>query len=127
MDLPSSFEEYLESLSTKQRHEVRRKMRRLTEEGKIEYRFIEKGGELTAAMDTFFKMFVESRQDKAAFLTEQMKSYFRLLVDTMAGYRFIKAGRAGAGWQAGSGNHVLRLSTTAFICITAATTRNTSP
>jgi CelD/BcsL family acetyltransferase involved in cellulose biosynthesis len=92
MDLPSTFEAYLELLSTKQRHEVRRKMRRLTEEGKIEYRFIEKGGELKAAVDTFFKMFVESRQDKAAFLTEQMKSYFKLLVDTMAGIGLLKLG-----------------------------------
>src|SRR4030042_1270676 len=83
MDLPSSFDEYLQTLSTKQRHEVRRKLRRLTEEGGIEYRFVAKGGDLTAAVDTFFRMFVESRQEKAAFLTEQMKTYFRLLVDTM--------------------------------------------
>jgi CelD/BcsL family acetyltransferase involved in cellulose biosynthesis len=92
MDLPMSFEEYLETLSTKQRHEVRRKMRRLTEEGKIEYRFIDKGEKLTSAVDTFFKMFVESRQDKAAFLTEQMKEYFRLLVDTMTEIGLLKLG-----------------------------------
>ncbi len=77
MDLPSSYEEYLDNLSTKQRHEVRRKMRRLTEEGNVEYRFVEKGSQLTPAVETFFKMFVESRQDKATFLTEQMKSYFK--------------------------------------------------
>jgi CelD/BcsL family acetyltransferase involved in cellulose biosynthesis len=92
MDLPSSFDAYLESLSTKQRHEVRRKMRRLTEEGKIEYRFIDKGEKLTSAVETFFKMFVESRQDKAAFLTEQMKSYFKLLVDKMADIGLLKLG-----------------------------------
>jgi CelD/BcsL family acetyltransferase involved in cellulose biosynthesis len=92
MDLPSSFDEYLQTLSTKQRHEVRRKLRRLTEEGKIEYRFTEKGSELPAAMDTFFKMFTESRQDKAVFLTEQMKSYFRLLADTMKEIGILKLG-----------------------------------
>jgi len=92
MELPPSFDEYLNRLSTKQRHEVRRKMRRLTEEGNIEYRFIEKGTELSTAIDTFFKMFVESRQDKAAFLTEQMKSYFRLLVDTMTEIGLFKMG-----------------------------------
>jgi CelD/BcsL family acetyltransferase involved in cellulose biosynthesis len=92
MDLPSTFEKYLEMLSTKQRHEVRRKMRRLTEEGKIVYQLIDRGEELKAAVDTFFKMFVESRQDKAAFLTEQMKSYFKLLVDTMAGIGLLKLG-----------------------------------
>jgi CelD/BcsL family acetyltransferase involved in cellulose biosynthesis len=92
MDLPATFEDYLEQLETKQRHEVRRKMRRLTEEGKIEYRFITKGSTLTSAMDTFYRMFVESRQDKAAFLTEQMKSYFNLLVDTMAGNGLLRLG-----------------------------------
>jgi CelD/BcsL family acetyltransferase involved in cellulose biosynthesis len=92
MDLPATFEEYLDLLDTKQRHEVRRKMRRLTEEGKIEYRFIDKGGALMLAMNTFFKMFVESRQDKAVFLTEQMKSYFNLLADTMAGNGLLRLG-----------------------------------
>jgi CelD/BcsL family acetyltransferase involved in cellulose biosynthesis len=67
-------------------------MRRLTEEGKIEYHFIDNGADLPAAVDTFFRMFVESRQDKAAFLTEQMKSFFRLLVDTMAGNGLLRLG-----------------------------------
>jgi CelD/BcsL family acetyltransferase involved in cellulose biosynthesis len=92
MDLPSSYDEYLESLSTKQRHEVRRKMRRLNEEGNITYRFIDKGEGLTRALDTFFKMFTESREDKAAFLTEQMKSYFKLLVTTMENIDILKLG-----------------------------------
>jgi len=92
MDLPSSFDEYLEKLSAKQRHEVRRKLRRLMEEGKIEHRFIEKGDELPAALDNFFKMFMESRQDKAAFLTEQMKTYFRLLTDAMQKIGLLKLG-----------------------------------
>ena len=92
MDLPETFEEYLGGLDTKQRHEVRRKMRRLAEEGQIEYRITDSGGALKPAMDTFFKMFVESRQDKAAFLTEQMKSYFNLLADTMAGNGLLRLG-----------------------------------
>jgi len=92
MDLPSSFEEYLNSLSTKQRHEVRRKMRRLNEEGSIVYRSIDKGKELAAALETFFKMFVESRQDKAAFLTEQMKEYFHHLTSAMADIGLLKMG-----------------------------------
>src|SRR3990172_2236303 len=43
MDLPASFDEYLERLGTKQRHEVKRKMRKLAEAGKVEYRIIEDG------------------------------------------------------------------------------------
>jgi len=39
--LPSTWEEYLAILTAKQRHEVRRKLRRLLEAGKIDYRIIE--------------------------------------------------------------------------------------
>ncbi|MBN1161757.1 MAG: GNAT family N-acetyltransferase [Dehalococcoidales bacterium] len=92
MDLPSSFDEYLQTLSTKQRHEVRRKLRRLNEEGKIEYRLIDAGDDLPVALDTFFRMFTESREDKAAFLTERMKSYFCLLVDNMRKIDLLKLG-----------------------------------
>jgi CelD/BcsL family acetyltransferase involved in cellulose biosynthesis len=92
MDLPATFEEYVEGLDTKQRHEVRRKMRRLMEEGKIEYRFIDRSGALLPAMDTFFRMFVESRQDKAAFLTDRMKSYFNLLAEKMAEIGLLRLG-----------------------------------
>jgi len=92
MDLPAAFEAYLESLNTKQRHEVRRKLRRLTEEGHIAYRFLEKEPELTRALDMFFKMFVESRQDKAAFLTDNMKQFFRAIVSAMAQQGLLRLG-----------------------------------
>ena len=92
MNLPSSFNEYLTTLDTKQRHEVRRKLRRLSEEGTIEYRFINKGAAVPATMDTFLKMFVESRQDKANFMTEKMESFFRLLADTMAKTGLLRLG-----------------------------------
>jgi CelD/BcsL family acetyltransferase involved in cellulose biosynthesis len=92
MPLPDTFESYLDSLNTKQRHEVRRKLRRFTEEGNIEYRFIGSGLELTAALDTFFRMFVESRQDKAAFLTDKMKLYFRAVVQAMSDNGILRLG-----------------------------------
>ena len=92
MDLPQDFEEYLATLDSKQRHEVRRKLRRLNEEGRIEYRFIDIGGALQTALDTFFKMFVESRQDKAEFLTEQMKTFFRSMAAAMTEIGLLKLG-----------------------------------
>jgi CelD/BcsL family acetyltransferase involved in cellulose biosynthesis len=92
MELPATFEAYLEGLDTKQRHEVRRKMRRLTEEGNIEYRFVGSGDTLKTAMSAFYKMFAESREDKATFLTEQMKSYFNLLAAKMAEIGLLKLG-----------------------------------
>ncbi len=92
MDLPASFDEYLTGLTSKQRHEVRRKLRRLNEEGTIEYRSIGDGAALNAAMNNFFRMFVESRQDKANFMTDKMESFFRRLAEVMAGEGLLKLG-----------------------------------
>jgi CelD/BcsL family acetyltransferase involved in cellulose biosynthesis len=92
MELPANFDAYLESLTTKQRHEVRRKLRRLTEEGTIAYRFVDKEPELSAVLETFFKMFVESRQDKAVFLTDTMRTYFRALTAALAGAGLLRLG-----------------------------------
>jgi CelD/BcsL family acetyltransferase involved in cellulose biosynthesis len=92
MDLPSTWEEYLAVLTAKQRHEVRRKMRRLSEVGKVDYYFIEDSAAVPAAMDIFLKMFAESRQDKATFLTDRRESFFRLLADTMADTGLLRLG-----------------------------------
>jgi CelD/BcsL family acetyltransferase involved in cellulose biosynthesis len=92
MDLPSSFDDYVESLTTKQRHEVRRKLRRMSEAGNVEYRWITDRAGVPAAMDTFFRMFVESRQDKADFLTKRMETFFRRLADAMAALGLLKLG-----------------------------------
>ncbi len=84
MDLPGSFDAYIESLTTKQRHEVRRKLRRMGESGNIEYRSVTDGADVPPVMDKFFQMFVESRRDKAEFMTERMKAFFIRLADAMA-------------------------------------------
>jgi len=92
MDLPPTWDDFLASLSTKQRHEVRRKLRRLQEAGNLEFRFIEDAASVPGAMDTFFKMFTDSRQDKAAFLTEKREAFFRLLAANMAAAGLLRLG-----------------------------------
>jgi CelD/BcsL family acetyltransferase involved in cellulose biosynthesis len=92
MNLPAAFDAYLESLNTKQRHEVKRKLRRLMEEGNIKFSFVDKEPDLTIALDTFFKMFVESREDKATFLTDKMRQYFRDVVKAMAENGLLRLG-----------------------------------
>ncbi len=92
LDLPSTWEEYLATLTAKQRHEVRRKLRRLSEAGKIDYYFVEDSAAVHDAMDTFLKMFSDSRTDKATFLTAPMESFFRSLADTMAEARLLRLG-----------------------------------
>lgn len=82
LNLPATWEEYLQMLTVKQRHELRRKMRRLSEAGGINFRVSEDAG--TGDMDIFLRMFRDSRQDKADFLTPAMESFFRSLAATLA-------------------------------------------
>jgi CelD/BcsL family acetyltransferase involved in cellulose biosynthesis len=92
MDLPVTWDVYLDSLSAKQRHEVRRKLRRLFEAGKMEYRYVRDSAAIPGAMKTFFKMFVESRSDKAAFLTGQREMFFSAMAAKMAEVGLLRLG-----------------------------------
>jgi CelD/BcsL family acetyltransferase involved in cellulose biosynthesis len=90
--LPPAWDEYLQLLDPKQRHEVKRKARRLEEAGQVNYRLVTETADRPAFMDSFLKMFVESRENKARFLTPQMESYFRDLAATMSGQGLLRAG-----------------------------------
>lgn len=83
-DLPATWDEYLQILSAKQRHEVRRKLRRLEEAGTINFCFIEDAALVPGFMDIFLKQFVESRTDKAIFMTAEMEKFFRSMVDAIS-------------------------------------------
>lgn len=83
-DLPSTWEDYLQSLDGKQRHEIRRKLRRLNEAGDIKYRFVTGIDGVPEFSEIFLKMFVESRSDKATFLTGEMNVFFRKLLTSTA-------------------------------------------
>jgi len=84
LDLPACWDDYLVSLSGKQRHEVRRKIRRLQESASINYRTIKNSDEVTDLLNTFFWMFSESREDKKIFLTTRREAFFRSMVSKMA-------------------------------------------
>ena len=88
--LPHTWESYLKMLEGKQRHEIRRKLRRLNEAGEICFRVIKRPDEISENMDTFFSMFKASRPDKSEFLTDQMVSFFRLLAQRMAQQEFLR-------------------------------------
>jgi CelD/BcsL family acetyltransferase involved in cellulose biosynthesis len=88
--LPDSWESYLYMLNGKQRHEIRRKLRRLNEAGHVRFRVLERSDEILKAMDPFFSLFKASRPDKSEFLTNQMMSFFRLMAQRMAQQKFLK-------------------------------------
>ena len=88
--LPTTWDQFLGILSGKQRHEIRRKLRRLHEAGEIEYRLVEDLKEVVDEMETFLALFGLSRSDKATFMTSQMALYFRSLAETMARANLLK-------------------------------------
>jgi CelD/BcsL family acetyltransferase involved in cellulose biosynthesis len=88
LNLPSSWEEYLQLLSGKQRHELNRKLRRLNEEGDLNHRAGTDANENDIAI--FLHLFRDSRQDKSAFLTPQMESFFRSIARAMAEQKMLR-------------------------------------
>jgi CelD/BcsL family acetyltransferase involved in cellulose biosynthesis len=92
LDLPPTWDEYLEMLSTKQRHEVRRKLRRLQQAGDVNYRLVDGSDALPHFMDVFLKLLRDSRECKAAFMTPPMESFFVALAESMADVGLLKFG-----------------------------------
>lgn len=92
LDLPSSWQEYLRTLTQKQRHEVRRKLRRFWEAGDVNYRVIEDSESASQSIAIFLKLFRESRQDKAEFLTARMESFFTSLARAMGQAGLLRLG-----------------------------------
>jgi len=82
--LPATWEEYLGRLKGTDRHEIRRKLRRLEEAARIEFRSVDDPQEVRHAMDAFLGFFGSSRADKAAFMTSQRARFFRSLAEDMA-------------------------------------------
>jgi CelD/BcsL family acetyltransferase involved in cellulose biosynthesis len=77
LNLTDTWDIFLDRLSGKQRHEVRRKIRRLDEAGNHSFRCIKDESHTEKAMKTFFSLFKANRLDKAAFMNDQMASFFR--------------------------------------------------
>ena len=83
VDLPKNWDVYLQQLRGKERHEVRRKFRRLREAVAHDFHIAEKPIEIAKAMDTFLRLFKKNRSDKAAFMTPDMSTFFQLMAETL--------------------------------------------
>jgi CelD/BcsL family acetyltransferase involved in cellulose biosynthesis len=76
IDLPATWDEYLDGLDKKQRHEVRRKLRRA--DGGADVRFVIVGPEhdLRAEMGAFIDLHQKSTPEKDDFMDPQMQGFF---------------------------------------------------
>jgi len=92
LDLPLTWNEYLAILKAKQRHEVRRRLRRLWEAGSVEHHCIEVGQEVAGYLDIFLQLFSLSRDEKAGFMNPKMESFFRSMSKAMAEIGLLRVG-----------------------------------
>jgi CelD/BcsL family acetyltransferase involved in cellulose biosynthesis len=77
--LPGTWEEYLQMLDGKQRHEIRRKMRRAGGQAALRWYIVSREHDLEAEVEGFLDLMATSTPDKAAFLTPRMRNFFRQL------------------------------------------------
>ncbi|MDA0676430.1 MAG: GNAT family N-acetyltransferase [Chloroflexi bacterium] len=77
LDLPSDWEEYVSSLRKKDRHELRRKLRRLEASGDVRHIELTSREDIETAASDFFELHRKSTPDKEEFMTPEREQFFR--------------------------------------------------
>jgi CelD/BcsL family acetyltransferase involved in cellulose biosynthesis len=81
--LPATFEDYVQTLDKKERHELRRKLRRGDgTEGLAWYAITgdDHTHDLDTAAESFIDLMMKSRSDKSDFMTDQMRRFFHEMI-----------------------------------------------
>jgi CelD/BcsL family acetyltransferase involved in cellulose biosynthesis len=108
IDLPATWDDYLAGLGGKQRHELRRKMRRLERElpGPTAVAHATPD-DVAARLGDFLALHRSSRAGKARFMDERMESFFRAVIVALAARGMARL------WTLDAGGRVVA----AFICL----------
>ena len=75
LQLPKTWDNYLDNLSKKKRHEIRRKIRKLESFGKVEFRELKESKLVMKEMDTFFDLHKSSSAKKSQFLNNKRRRF----------------------------------------------------
>ena len=89
LELPGNWEEYVSGLSKKDRHELRRKLRRLRSSGRVHWYAVQPEDYSSTDLQDFIRLHRQSAPDKAGFMTDRMAEFFGRLMAT-----FLPSGRA---------------------------------
>jgi CelD/BcsL family acetyltransferase involved in cellulose biosynthesis len=76
IELPESWEAYLEQLDKKQRHEIRRKIRRAEHEATLEWYVVDEKSDIHEEVNKFLKLMRASHPEKAKFLDDPKNTAF---------------------------------------------------
>jgi CelD/BcsL family acetyltransferase involved in cellulose biosynthesis len=86
-----AWEQYLGTLDKKERHEIRRKLRRIERDAPgANVRFAGGGQDLPEDVDAFIALHRNSRADKHAFMTDEMQAYFRAIAQVLAEHGWLQ-------------------------------------
>lgn len=83
IQLPTVFDDYVQSLDKKERHELRRKIRRAeATEGVTWYAITgqDHSHDLDEAAESFITLMMKSRSDKSDFMTDDMRRFFHQMI-----------------------------------------------
>jgi CelD/BcsL family acetyltransferase involved in cellulose biosynthesis len=82
--VPDSWEAYQAGLNKKDRHELRRKLRRLGELGELQMTAYTRVEDVEEHLPVLIRLMVESRSDKASFMSEQIGRFFHRMAPALA-------------------------------------------
>ncbi len=85
LELPEDWEGYLSGLRKKDRHELRRKFRRLEAADGITYQCYTAAADVEARLDDLFALMRMGREEKHRFLTPERETFFREMAVALAG------------------------------------------
>lgn len=89
--LAAGFDAYLQGLGKKERHELRRKLRRFEDAPGTGFRWASEE-ERGAVLDRFFAVHRLSKGEKAAFMTAEAEAFFRDIADALAANGALRLG-----------------------------------
>lgn len=83
IDLEGGWDGYLARLTKKDRHELRRKSRRLESAGAVRHYLVDSLPAIRAAWPDFFRLHTLSRPEKVAFLTPDVRRFFEEMAEAL--------------------------------------------
>lgn len=89
VQLPDTWDAFLAMLTKKYRHELRRKIRRLTESDSFSY-YALKGQQASDALDDFLRLHRVSKDEKSQFMDRRMEVFFRAMVSELGAGEMIR-------------------------------------
>ena len=90
VQLPESWEAYQAALNKKDRHELRRKLRRLGELGELQLNAYTRAEDMEEHLPIFIRLMVESRGNKASFMSEQIGRFFHRMAPALASENLLR-------------------------------------